>query len=223
MMISMLAVLTAVPSVAQYTRRATTRPVAPVRRSLYAPVPRLHAVNESYVGLRIGLGVATVNADDPYLDGGSPKAGVNIGVVAGLQVAPATPLYLETGLSYIEKGGKGGLYDSYSYNMNYLEVPLLIKYQYNFDYETSIQPFVGVYGALGVSGKIKDQDQRLIYNSFADDAFKRLDGGLRIGCGLQYDYLYAELGYDFGLANVSHDDFDTAHTGCFFANIGINF
>ena len=144
-------------------------------------------------------------------------------LVAGLQVAPATPLYLETGLSYIEKGGKGGLYDSYSYNMNYLEVPLLIKYQYNFDYETSIQPFVGVYGALGVSGKIKDQDQRQIYNSFADDAFKRLDGGLRIGCGLQYDYLYAELGYDFGLANVSRDDFDTAHTGCFFANIGINF
>jgi hypothetical protein len=107
--------------------------------------------------------------------------------------------------------------------MNYLEVPLLVKYQYNLDHETSIQPFVGVYGALGVSGKIKSQDQRQLYNSFADDAFKRLDGGLRIGCGIEFDLLYAEVGYDFGLTNVSQDDFDAAHTGCFFANIGINF
>ena len=76
---------------------------------------------------------------------------------------------------------------------------------------------------LTFSGKIKDQSQRLIYNAFADDAFHRFDGGLRLGCGLQYDYLYAELGYDIGLANVSRDDFETAHTGCFFANIGINF
>lgn len=223
MMISMLAVLTVVPSVAQYTRRPAPRPAAPVRRSYYAPAPRLHAATDSYVGLRLGLGVATVNANDPYLDGGSPKAGLNVGVVAGLQVAPATPLYLETGLSYIEKGGKGGSRDAYTYTMNYLEVPLLIKYQHNLDHETSLQPFVGVYGALGVSGKIKDQNQRLIYNAFADDAFHRFDGGLRIGCGLQYDYLYAELGYDIGLANVSRDDFETAHTGCFFANIGINF
>lgn len=220
MMISMLAVLTAIPSVAQYTRRPTPRPTAPVHRSHYAPAPRLHAATDSYVGLRLGLGVATVNADDPYLDGGSPKAGFNVGVVTGLQLAPATPLYLETGLSYIEKGGKSGLY---TYNMNYLEVPLLIKYQHNIDYDTSIQPFVGVYGSLGVSGKMKDQSRRLIYDAFADDAFKRFDGGLRIGCGLQFDYLYAELGYDVGLANVSHDDFSTAHTGCFFANVGINF
>lgn len=223
MMISMLAVLTAVPSMAQYVRRPAPRPIAPVRRSHYAPAPRLHTATDSYVGLRLGLGVATVNADDPYLDGGSPKAGLNIGVVAGLQVAPATPLYLETGLSYVEKGGKGSYGGLYTYGMNYLEVPLLIKYQHNLNCDTSIQPFVGVYGALGVSGKMKDQSQRLIYNTFADDAFHRLDGGLRIGCGLQFDYLYAELGYDIGLANVSRDDFETAHTGCFFANIGINF
>ncbi len=25
------------------------------------------------------------------------------------------------------------------------------------------------------------------------------------------------------LANVSRDDFNTAHTGCFFANVGVNF
>jgi hypothetical protein len=46
---------------------------------------------------------------------------------------------------------------------------------------------------------------------------------VRLGCGLQFDHLYAELGYNIGLANVSRDDFNTAHTGCFFANVGVNF
>lgn len=220
MMITMLAVLTAVPSMAQYVRRPMSRPVTPVRLSHYDDHYRRHAGLDGYFGLRVGLGVATVNAEDPYLDGSTPKSGLNIGFVAGIQVAPVTPLYLETGLSYTEKGGKNG---TYSYNMNYLEVPLLMKYQHNFDPLTSIQPFVGAYLAAGISGNFRDKDRHKSYSSFSDDAFKRFDSGLRIGCGLQFDHLYAELGYDIGLANVSRDDYDTAHTGCFFANVGVNF
>ena len=98
-----------------------------------------------------------------------------------------------------------------------------MKYQHNFDRLTSIQPFAGVYCAAGISGKIKEQDLRQSYSAFSDVAFKRFDGGVRIGCGIQFDHLYAELGYDIGLANVSQDDFNTAHTGCFFANVGVNF
>ena len=220
MMITMLAVLTAVPSLAQYVGRPHGRPVAPARLSYYDNGYRRHSIVDSYIGFRIGLDVATVNADDHYLDGGSPKAGLNVGFTAGIQMVPATPIYLETGLSYTEKGGKNG---AYSYNMNYLEVPLLIKYQHNFDPLTSIQPFLGVYCAAGISGNIKEQDRRLSYSSFADDAFRRFDGGVRLGCGLQFDHLYAEIGYDIGLANVSRDDFNTAHNGCFFANVGVNF
>jgi hypothetical protein len=221
-MISMLAVLTAVPSMAQYVRGRSVRPVTvtPVRRGYLEDSYRHRAGLDGYFGLRVGFGVSNVNADDHYLDGGTPKTGLNVGFVAGIQVAPATPLYLESGLSYVEKGGKNG---STTFNMNYLEVPFLMKYQHNFDRLTSIQPFAGVYCAAGVGGKIKEQDRRQTYSSFSDDAFKRFDGGLRIGCGLQFDHLYAELGYDIGLANVSHDDFNTAHTGSFFTNIGVNF
>ena len=134
MMMTLLAVMTVVPSLAQYVGRPYGRPVAPARRSYYDNSSyRRHRAVDSYFGFRIGMDVATVNADDRYLDGGSPKAGLNVGFVAGIQAAPATPLYLETGLSY------------------------------------------------------------------------------------------AELGYAIGLANVSRDDFNTAHTGCFFANVGVNF
>lgn len=44
-----------------------------------------------------------------------------------------------------------------------------------------------------------------------------------MGCGLAWEMLYAELGYDFGLTNIGDDYFNDTHNGAFFANIGINF
>ena len=38
-----------------------------------------------------------------------------------------------------------------------------------------------------------------------------------------YAAALAEMGYDFGLANTSHDYFDTSHTGTLFTTIGVNF
>ena len=166
------------------------------------------------------MNVATVNSDHPFLDGGSGQTGLGVGMTIGFQLAPASPLFLETGLSYMEKGGEGR-YEHYG--LNYLEIPLVMKYAYAVDRDFSIQPFFGGYMGVGVSGKIKDFGVRKAYSSFDDEGFKRMDAGLRLGCGVQYDHLYAELGYDIGLANISHDYFDTSHTGCFFANIGVNF
>jgi hypothetical protein len=177
-----------------------------------------------YFGLRLGLNVATVNSTDRYLDGGKTLSGVNIGAVGGFQVAPATPLFFETGLLYSEKGGKGNADGhSFTYSLNYLEMPLVMKYSIDLDRYFSIQPFGGVYGAVGISGKMKDFGSRRSYSAFDDEGFRRLDAGLRLGCGVQIGMLYGELGYDVGLANISRDYFDSAHTGCFFATAGLNF
>ena len=100
---------------------------------------------------------------------------------------------------------------------------MVLKYKIDVDRSFSVQPFFGGYMSLGVAGKIKDFGQRHAYSSFDDEGFKRFDGGIRVGCGVQYDFLYAEMGYDFGLANISHDYFDTSHTGTFFATLGVNF
>lgn len=226
MMISVMAILTVLPALAQYPRSSYGRPTPP-RRPVYGSNYGSQAYRRStdaYYGLRLGLGVTTVSSDDRYLDGGTPKTGLNLGLVAGFQLAPATPVYLETGLLYAQKGGKGN-YGShnFTYSLDYLEVPLLMKYRYDLDRLANIQPFAGIYASLGVGGKIKDFNERQAYNSFDNEGFKRGDAGLRVGCGLQFDHLYAEVGYDLGLANVSHDYFDTTHTGSFFANIGVNF
>ena len=225
LMITLLAMLTVSPALAQYSHRSQRygRSVPSVRSSYHYNSHRSYHDPYTYYGLRLGLGVSTVNSNDRYLDGGTAKAGLGLGVIAGVYM-PASPISLETGLFYTEKGGKGNNGgEKFTYGMNYLEVPVVMKYQCDIDGHTSIQPFFGVYGAVGVSGEIKDFQHRQAYSSFDNDAFRRFDGGLRLGCGLQFDRLYAEVGYDVGLSNVSHDNFDTAHTGCFFANIGVNF
>lgn len=38
---------------------------------------------------------------------------------------------------------------------------------------------------------IKDFGNRHAYSSFDDVGFKRFDGGIKVGCGVQYDYLYS--------------------------------
>ena len=218
----MLSLMLTLPMMAQYGRPRNYR--STYGRSSYTrPTYRHNPVN-SYVGFRIGGAFSTVNSDDKYLDGGTMRSGLNVGVVAGFQVAPHAPIYFETGLSYVEKGGKGS-YDGskFTYNLDYLEVPLLLKYDCRVDRDLSIQPFIGGYLAAGVGGKIKDFGHRQAYSSFDDDAFQRFDGGIKLGCGVQFNYLYAELGYDIGLANISRDYFDDAHTGSLFATIGINF
>lgn len=180
----------------------------------------------TYYGLRVGPAFATVNSDDRYLDGSNMKTGLNVGLAAGFNIARYAPLFMETGLYYTEKGGRGKADGNrFTYSLNYLEVPLVMKYKYHVDRSLSVEPFLGGYVACGVGGKVKDFGQREAYSSFSSSpySFERFDGGLRMGCGLSYDLFYAELGYDLGLANISHDDFDTSRTGALMFTVGVNF
>lgn len=226
MTIATLALMFSLPMTAQYGR-PHGRPYGYAGRYSYSR-PASSSYHNShantYYGLRIGAAFSTVNSDDHYLDGGSLRTGLNIGAVVGLQIAPMTPLYFETGLQYVEKGGKGSNNgEKFTYDLNYLEVPFVLKYDHRIDHLLSVQPFLGGYVAAGVSGKIKDFGHRQAYSSFDQEGFQRFDAGIKLGCGLQFSYLYAELGYDFGLTNISHDYFDTSHTGSLFATVGVNF
>jgi hypothetical protein len=49
--------------------------------------------------------------------------------------------------------------------------------------------------------------------------------GFKVGCGAEYNMLYLELGYQFGVTNIAEDNPQdlAAHTGNLFINLGINF
>ena len=168
---------------------------------------------DTYFGFRVGPAFTTVNSDKPSLDGGKMKTGLNVGVAAGFALTDRAPLFLESGIYYVEKGGKNdkkGL--DFTYNLGYVEMPFVLKYAYNIDRTFSIQPFFGGYVACGVAGKIKDEG-----------AFKRFDAGLRMGVGVGIDLFYADLTYDLGLSNIGNDDFDDAHNSALMLTFGVNF
>jgi len=183
-----------------------------------------HFADGIYYGLRIGPAFSTVNSDDPDLDGSSSQTGLDIGFVIGYPLSYSAPVYLETGLSYIEKGGKKDLGSKkMTYDLNYLELPILVKYIYDVDGHFTIQPLFGGYFSCGVGGKIKNYADRDAFNSFSGGAFRRFDAGLRVGCGVGYDLFYGELSYDIGLANICHDTFDKSRNGCLALTFGVNF
>lgn len=183
-----------------------------------------HWTGHNYFGLRVGMALSNVSSDDAYLDGRGMTSGVSMGIVTGLQVARDAPVYFETGLSYTEKGGRGHYNGGkFTYGLNYIEVPLTLKYDYQTGGDVGIQPFIGGYMACGVGGKVKDFGMRQAVSSFDDDFFRRFDGGLRIGCGLEFSHLYAEVAYDFGLSNICHDTFNTSHNNSLLLSCGVNF
>jgi hypothetical protein len=174
--------------------------------------------------LRVGLNASHVSSESPLLDGSSLKSGLNIGIAAGTQLTYRAPLFIESGLYYSQKGGKSDSGNGkFTYDLNYLEVPLLIKYKHFVGNQTSIQPYAGGYLAVATDGQIKNYGTRTAFSSFEDGYFNRFDGGLKIGCGVGYNMLYLDASYDIGLANIGQDNFDDTHNGCFTINLGVNF
>lgn len=180
-----------------------------------------------YLGFRAGLGISTVNSESEALDANETRAGLNIGLAVGTRLTEMVPLYFESGVYYTQKGGKSTYSGSkFTYSLNYIEIPLLLKYRAPIKDHLLLEPFIGGYLSCGVDGKIKDYGQREAYSSFSNDYsdnFNRFDGGIKLGCGLSIDLFYIEASYDIGLANVGKDNFDDTHTGDLNLTVGINF
>ena len=201
-----LIALLATPSLAQFE---TSR-----NRSRYN-----HDDTERYYGLRLGLNIASLSSDVADMDMDS-RAGLAFGAVYGFQLANSTPFWLEAGAFYSEKGGESK-YNNVKTRLTYLQVPVVCKYSFDIADDFYIQPFLGGYVAVGFAGKTKDYNKHESSSSY--NYVNRLDGGLRIGCGVEYQMIYAEAGFDFGLANISKDDFQSVRNRCFFINVGVNF
>ena len=171
------------------------------------------STGSTYYGLRLGFNSSYIGGDVDL----DSRAGFVIGAVAGIRCSPSTPLFLESGLYYTEKGGKKG---GAKVRLDYLEIPLLMKYGIKATDDLSVLPYIGPTFGFGIAGKMEPGKE----DSFGDDKYGRFDVGIKLGCGVEYQMVYAELGYHWGITNISDfpGDID-AFNRSFYMNIGINF
>ena len=148
------------------------------------------------------------------------RIGGHIGALIGFNLADN--ISLQTGLLLSTKGFKAKDEDRYEKevyktNLAYLEVPVLASY--NYEIKNDIKVFAGLGPVLGVAigGKFKNnyvdkddhsenekESEKIKFGSSEDDNFKRIDLGLMIQAGVQYDKYKFGLFYNAGLLNLSN-------------------
>ena len=171
-----------------------------------------------YYGVRFGLTASHISGDGS-LKCADSKVGMTLGGVIGLRLTSNAPVFLESGLYYTERGGKKG---DLKVGLNYLEIPVLVKYGIRAADKFTVIPFVGPYFSMAISGREKEPGVTS-FSSFTDDHYRHPDMGFKLGCGVEYDNLYLELGYQIGVADISDDDRQVCHGNAFIANFGVNF
>ena len=172
-----------------------------------------------YYGVRIGLTVANLGGDASTVKNLNSKVGMTLAGVLGLRISHTAPVFLESGLYYTERGAKK---DKIKMSYNNLEIPILVKYGIKASDDIAVLPFLGPVFAYGIGGKYKYDGANGKIEDSTFDYLKRANMGFKLGCGAEYENLYLEAGYQFGITDVSKSD-DAIHSNAFFVNFGVNF
>ena len=165
-----------------------------------------------YYGVRFGGTLASISGDKSI----GTKVGLTLAGVIGLRLSSSSPVFLESGLYYTQRGAKNDLYEI---THNNLEIPLVVKYGFKATDDIALLPFIGPYFAYAVSA-----DQKALDDKIEDpNRVYRNNMGFKLGCGAEYNKLYLELGYQFGITNIWDSDAITGHNNALFLNFGVNF
>lgn len=181
--------------------------------------------NNVYYGARMGLALGQLSGDSEPYDG--MKAGFTLAGIVGLRVSQTSPVFLESGLYYTQRGGKNG---SYKAELNCLEIPLLIKYGIQATDDIAILPFIGPYFAYGIAGETEYDgvnEKTGAREKYKERTYKHFlnhnDMGFKVGCGAEYNMLYLEVAYQFGIVNIADNDNFNIHANQLSINFGVNF
>ncbi|MCR4583566.1 MAG: PorT family protein [Prevotella sp.] len=169
-----------------------------------------------YYGVRLGMTSANISGDGIDMNS---KIGMTLGGVIGLRLSSSIPVFLESGLYYTERGAKK---KPITISYNQFEIPVLIKYGIMASDDIAILPFIGPYFSYAISRDVKASESGVTL-SYDEDSLNRANMGFKLGCGVEYNMLYAEVGYQLGVSNIADYDDYTWHSNALFINIGVNF
>ena len=164
-------------------------------------------------GLKGGLLLSTVTGDEA-IDPHSKKIGPLIGVTGSYYVHPKLSIRCE--LNYESKGGKFSIHEM-NMNLNYISLPLYLKF--NFTKDPEFYVYGGAYGAYLLSAKTKGTYEIVLGNDYISESINedimdnitRFDIGLIGGIGVQGRYnrwadIFLDIRYTYGFVNLDNDN-----------------
>ncbi len=179
-------------------------------------------------GLKGGVNLTNLYVDD--VDDENVKIGYHVGIYHEAEITDF--LSVQPELLFTSKGAEvhyenfvGGS-GKYRYNLNYLEVPLLVKLKIG-----GFQVHAGPYAAFLVGANIKDVDDNgnvQQVESLDRDDFEQVDLGASLGAGFNFDGGRIGVRYDFGMNDIGKSDFageatSDAKNSAFMLYLGFDF
>jgi len=192
-------------------------------------VATVAAESQTKFGIKAGVVMANMSGDGwntiEDMNGVTMDNKSLMGMAGGLFVEfplGTSGVSLQPEFLYVMKGAKGETTDAgdtytVKYKNDYLEIPVLIKYNFTSTGSTSPFMFVGPVAGFNIASKLQVADppsDRADLGDFDIENAKSLDLGLTIGAGLglamgSSGKLTFDLRYTTGLTNV-YDDVDQA-------------
>lgn len=160
-------------------------------------------------GLKGGLNISKFaysnNADADW------RTGFHVGGLAHIHIKPSFSLQPE--IYYSSQGAKfqnAVVNDKLNLNLSYINVPVLLQYNFANGFRLQGGPQVGFL--VGVSDKVDGVEQ----NIYSTDDFKTVEVALPLGLSyLGYSGLGVDVRYNIGLTNISKSSSPTVKNNVF--------
>ncbi|MCA1752302.1 MAG: PorT family protein [Flavobacteriales bacterium] len=171
----------------------------------------MFSANAQYLGVKGGLTLSNLNIDE--VDDRNMRTGYHFGAYINLPLGDAFAFQPE--VNYTTKGTTAQ-YDvlffqgDYSFNINYIDVPLMGVIRFGEMVELHIGPYVGFLAGSSFSteGDFGEGQEEL-----DRDSFKSIDYGLAAGLAINFNALQLGARYHYGLQEVADSDNAKAFLG----------
>lgn len=168
-------------------------------------------------GLKAGMNIANLHGDDVEGLGFESKMGFCAGGFITFKVANIVAIQPE--VLYTQKGNKweeefNGETWKVTFNLNYLEIPVLLKVIMPIQGMIKPHLFAGPYFAYNLTAKVKEEYNGQSDEEDIDEYFKDTDFGTVFGGGIDFGLPVGKIVFDarysLGLTSIDEPDDGTA-------------
>jgi hypothetical protein len=148
---------------------------------------------QTHFGIKGGVNISNLHFNDHTTT--DSKVGINFGVLAHIHASRTWAIQPE--VIYSLEGAKANGNNNITYNLNYLNVPVLLQYMFNNGFRLEGGPQIGFL----LSAKTKTTNVAINNNGYESTAFSiPLGVGYLTASGFGLDARYV-----FGLSNINQD------------------